>query len=84
MRGYWGDPAHASAEKGKAEIQEALGKVFPKMRAVWDGVSPHWIFRSWYSILPPNKSLFKAWLLFISIVALIVAWGIMNSALDRL
>ena len=32
------------------------------------------LFRSWYSILPPNRSFFKAWVLTLMILTIFLAW----------
>jgi creatinine amidohydrolase len=81
--GYWGDPSKADEESGEKEILNTLDHVFPKMRAVWEGSNPNFLFRSWYSILPPNKSFFKAWLLVLMIVLFIGGWAyIISSSLD--
>ena len=78
MRSYWGHPAGADPAFGNQELKASLGHVFPKMRAVWEGASPSSLFRSWYSILPPNKSFFKAWLLLVLICLFIAAWGFLS------
>lgn len=72
--GYWGDPSRAEASFGENELMKTLDDVFPKLRAVWEGSNPNSIFRSWYSILPPNKSFFKAWILVVCILFLMVTW----------
>jgi creatinine amidohydrolase len=79
LRGYWGDPKSAEVSLGDSEMLGVLDRVFPKLRAVWEGANPNSLFRSWYSILPPNKSFFKAWLLTIWIIVLLAAWGLLNS-----
>ncbi len=72
--GYWGSPSTASAEKGNAVMVSAVELVFPKLRAVWGGASANQKFRSWYSILPPNKSFFKVWFMFLIAVGLFAAY----------
>ncbi len=78
LRGYWGNPAQADAAEGERLIREELEAVFPKLRAIWSGSDPQGLFRSWYSVLPPNSSLFKAWLLAIAIVAMLYAWILLD------
>ncbi|OFZ54918.1 MAG: hypothetical protein A2428_00610 [Bdellovibrionales bacterium RIFOXYC1_FULL_54_43] len=70
--GYWGNPAGASAEAGQELLTGTIEEIFPKLRAVWEGANANHIFRSWYSILPPNKAFFKIWIL--ACVLLIVMW----------
>jgi len=41
---------------------------------VLNGANPNSLFRSWYSIFPPNKSFFKAWIIFGLIGLLMVLW----------
>ena len=72
--GYWGSPQDADPEIGKRILDRELDGVFVKLRAVWDGANPESLFRSWYSILPPNRSLFKAWLLAIALLILVIVW----------
>jgi creatinine amidohydrolase/Fe(II)-dependent formamide hydrolase-like protein len=60
--GYWGHPAGGSYEMGQALLTQEVDLVFPKLRAVWSGSNPEFIFRSWYSVIPTNKSFFVAWL----------------------
>jgi creatinine amidohydrolase len=76
---YWGDPQFASAEQGEDELLRVLEDVFPKLRAVWEGGSPNTHFRSWYSVLPSNKSFYKAWLLVVFIVLVLAAWATLYS-----
>jgi hypothetical protein len=74
--GFWGptSPIQASAATGETTLRGTLDQIFPKLQAVWSGANPQFTFRSWYSILPPNKSFFKAWLLSMSVVAVMLAW----------
>lgn len=71
---YWGNPSKGKSEAGRAKIDEWIKEVFPKLRAVWEGSPPRSNFRSWYSILPPNWSFFKAWVLFLFVFVLMLAW----------
>lgn len=71
---YWGNPAQATLEKGEHEIFSDLEKIFPKMQSVWEKRSLWSQFRTWYSVLPPNKSFFKAWLLILFSVILWLCW----------
>jgi len=70
--GYWGAPADGSSKEGSEIISQSIEDVFPKMRAVWEGANPNALFRSWYSVLPPNQSLFRIWLL--ALVLLVILW----------
>ncbi len=78
--GYWGDPGKARQEMGEKELLDILDEVFPKMRAVWEGANPNLIFRSWYSILPPNKSFFRAWLLVVLTILVAAGWAFLMAA----
>jgi creatinine amidohydrolase len=73
---YWGNPAQATAENGRQILVGQINEIFPKLRAVWEGANPDFLFRSWYSILPPNKSFAKGWLMGLSVVVLI--WAYLN------
>lgn len=72
--GSWGSPGAADATAGTRLMQESVDEVFPKLRAVWDGSNPDLIFRSWYSVIPPNKSFFKAWAIALAIFGLMLLW----------
>ncbi len=75
---YWGNPADATAEAGGRYLLEAIDEVFPKMRAVWEGANPRFLFKSWYSLMPVNKSFFKVWVLVILLCILAAAWFSMS------
>ena len=70
LSGYWGEPAGATAAAGNAVLSSEMERIFPKLHAVWLGANPNGLFRSWYSILPPNKSFFKSWVIFLVILAI--------------
>jgi creatinine amidohydrolase len=74
LAGFWGDPTKASAEQGEQVLKGTLDDIFPKLRAVWEGANPHLMFRSWYSLIPPNKSFFRAWLLFFAVLLVLMLW----------
>jgi creatinine amidohydrolase/Fe(II)-dependent formamide hydrolase-like protein len=72
---YWGTPSQALPADGEKEILTSLDRVFPKMRVIWEQEgSPKFLFKSWYSILPPNKTLFKIYLLTLLIFIFGMAW----------
>ena len=72
--GYWGAPAKAAPEAGREELEQRLDDVFPKLRAVWEGSNPNMLFRSYYSLLPPNWSFFRAWILFGCVLVVMLIW----------
>jgi creatinine amidohydrolase/Fe(II)-dependent formamide hydrolase-like protein len=74
LKGSWGHPEEATPEEGERLLQGALDTVFPKLRAVWGGASANALFRSWYSVIPPNRSFFKSWVLAILILLIFGAW----------
>ena len=80
LQGYWGNPNEAKPELGQAALQAQVNDLFPKMRAVWEGKHPDRLFRSWYSILPLNKSFFKAWLLVFWICILMIGYQFLRGA----
>ena len=79
LGGYWGKPSEAHPFKGQKWLEEKIDLVFPRLRAVWEGASPRVLFRSWYSILPPNKSFFRSWVLFFLVFLCLFGWGFLNS-----
>ncbi len=74
--GYWGpaSPVEATAAWGESVLQNTVNDAFPKLRAVWEGANPNFLFRSYYSVFPPNKSFFKGWLLGMLLIGLLLAW----------
>ena len=74
VEGYWGSPQEGESGLGEVVLNEQVSKVFPKMRVIWEGGSPASLFRSWYSIIPPNKSFYRVWLLLIAIFVFLVGW----------
>ncbi len=73
-RGYWGEPARATEERGRAELEATVTTLFTRLRAVWEGANPNYLFRSYYSVLPPNKSFATAWLLTFALGAMFWLW----------
>ncbi|MDR3608915.1 MAG: creatininase family protein [Oligoflexia bacterium] len=76
VSGYWGPaaPSEATAAWGESVLQTTVNDAFPKLRAVWEGGNPNFLFRSYYSVFPPNKSFFKGWILSLLLIALLLAW----------
>lgn len=73
--GYWGSPAIADPQKAKILLDSQIEKIISKMEEVLiKRKNPQFVFRSWYSILPPNQSYFKAWVLFIAFFVIFSAW----------
>lgn len=81
QEGCWGlvSPSHADAARGEKLLKDSLEELFPKLRAVLEGGRQGSLFRSWYSILPPNQSYFKAWLLVMMILSLVIAWAYLSA-----
>lgn len=52
--------------------------VFSKVQAVLEGANPESLFRSWYSIVPTNRTFFRAWLLMFGVIIIIAAWVWLN------
>jgi len=77
--GYWGNPALAQAHEGKKELHQWVESLYPKLQAVWAGTHPNRLFRSWYSILPLNKSFFKSWFLFFCILMMLLGGWFLHS-----
>lgn len=68
--GYWGDPSQATAEKGRKQVSQTVDQIYSRLRPLLEGGKIRSEFRSWYSILPPNRSFFMAWLLALILVLL--------------
>jgi creatinine amidohydrolase len=74
VEGYWGNPQESEPGLGEAVLNEQVKSIFPKLRVIWEGAPPASLFRSWYSIIPPNKSFYRIWLLLIAILILFSSW----------
>ncbi len=74
VSGYWGDPTKASVFNGESAVTETLNETFPKLRAWFDGANPNALFRSWHSVLPSNRTTFRAWMLLLAIAILFSAY----------
>ncbi len=74
VNGYWGNPQEGDLALGEDLLNQQVEKVFPKMRVIWEGGLPASLFRSWYSIIPPNKSFYRVWLLLIAIFICLAGW----------
>jgi creatinine amidohydrolase/Fe(II)-dependent formamide hydrolase-like protein len=72
---YWGAPAEGRAELGQKDLDEKIEIIWPKLKNVWLKKTSPRHFRTWYSLFPPNRTFFKAWVLFILIALLMVFWS---------
>jgi hypothetical protein len=72
--GYWGDPSKADLQQARKEMNQKIEDLFPKLRTIWEGTNSNAVARSWYSILPPNKSFIKSWILLGCIALLLWLW----------
>lgn len=75
LSGYWGAPEHASEAEGRRIIGESLEEIVPRLTSVLQDGGSSRLFRSWYAVFPPNKSFFKAWMLSILILIVLVSWA---------
>jgi len=71
---YWGNPAIASVAKGDEWFSSDLNRIFPKLRRVLEGAPPRSLFRSWYSVLPPNWSFFRGWIFLVLTFLMMALW----------
>lgn len=72
--GYWGDPSAAVEKKIKQELEAWIELRLPALEEVWAGKNPESRFRSWYSVIPINRTFFKIWLGFFIMLALMGFW----------
>lgn len=75
LRGYWGAPAQASAEKGAATLEEKVNRIYERLDHQLDGRFAPSAFRSWYSVIPTNRSFFRAWITALMILVLLGFWA---------
>jgi creatinine amidohydrolase len=76
--GFWGKPSEANAGWGQGVLQGSIDEIFPKLKAALEGADPNLLFRSWYSVIPTNRTFFKAWLLAMGFAAILMAWIFLN------
>ncbi|MBL7716922.1 MAG: creatininase family protein [Bdellovibrionales bacterium] len=74
LEGYWGSPATADVKAGEHWLKETVDAIFPKLQSVLSGDPVVTHFKSWYSVIPANRSLFRVWLLFWLVLFLVGAW----------
>ncbi|MBC7385700.1 MAG: creatininase family protein [Cryobacterium sp.] len=74
VRGYWGNPKLGTAADGHARILEKARTISVKFKAATEGGNGRHIFKSWYSVVPSNQSLFRVWLLVGLLAILLGAW----------
>ena len=78
IAGYWGDPARGDAAKGAALLDSKSETLARKLKAAIEGGKPHSLFKSWYSLVPSNQSLFKVWVLVIILATLLGGWTVFS------
>lgn len=78
VNGYWGEPARGDAAKGNSLIDEKAKSLVLKLKAAIEGGKPHVVFKSWYSLIPSNQSLFKVWILVMMLTAVLAAWTVLS------
>jgi creatinine amidohydrolase len=77
-KGYWGDPSSADVEKGKALLSRSENQIWDRLKPRLNGVFAPNAFRSWYSVIPSNRSFFKSWILAILILLIIGTWTMIS------
>lgn len=77
ISGYWGAPNEATPAEGERLLNEKIETVVTKLRAVWEGSNPAHVFKSWFSIYPVNRSLFRVWVLIFALFLILGAWLIL-------
>ncbi len=78
ISGYWGNPARGNAESGAALLDEKAKTLATKFKAAVEGGKPHVLFKSWYSLVPTNQSLFKIWILVIILATVLGGWTLIS------
>jgi creatinine amidohydrolase/Fe(II)-dependent formamide hydrolase-like protein len=78
ISGYWGDPARGDAGKGDSLLEEKAKTLALKLKAAIEGGKPHVLFKSWYSLVPSNQSLFKIWVLVILLAVVLGGWTLLS------
>jgi creatinine amidohydrolase/Fe(II)-dependent formamide hydrolase-like protein len=78
IAGYWGNPASGSAAEGNRVLDEKAKTLAVKLKAAFEGGKPRHIFKSWYSVVPTNRSLFRIWVLVAMLAILLAAWTFLS------
>jgi len=76
--GYWGNPSLASIQAGQKSFEQNSFEMSNHIKKVLRKEKFGSTFRSWYSVLPPNKSNFKVWILLLGLMGLLIAWLYMS------
>lgn len=78
VAGYWGNPSAGSKEEGSRILDEKAKTLAVKLRAAFEGGKAHHVFKSWYSILPTNRSLFRVWVLVALLGVVLLGWTLVS------
>jgi creatinine amidohydrolase/Fe(II)-dependent formamide hydrolase-like protein len=71
---FWGHPEKADPEVSATNLDEKIKAWVPKMMAAMQGAPVQGMFRSRYSWLPPNHSLFKVYILGLFFILMLLGW----------
>jgi len=72
--GYWGEPSKASPEWAQTQVTDEINGFSARLRAWTDGANPDRVFGSWHALLPTNRTTIRAWLLFVGVLILVLAY----------
>lgn len=73
--GYWGNPKDASSEQGEKTLNSTIQKIWSKFQLHLSGNFAPSAFRSWYSVIPSNRSFFKAWIIALCVLIVLGMWA---------
>ena len=76
--GYWGNPARGNPTNGGELLDEKAKTLAVKLKAAIEGGKPHALFKSWYSLVPSNQSLFKIWILVVLLATVLGGWTLIS------
>lgn len=71
---FWGSPEKADPESTERHLQEKITVWIPKLLATMQGVNGQILFRSKFSWLPSNHSLFRVYILGAALLLLFLGW----------
>lgn len=78
ISGYWGAPAKGEAARGADLLEEKAKTLALKLKAAIEGGKPHALFKSWYSLVPTNQSLFRIWVLVVLLATVLGGWVLVS------
>ena len=74
ISGYWGAPSLSTSEEGNRILQTSVKQTMDGLLPILNGARPRSTFRTWYSLIPMNRSFFKGWVVLLLGLTGLLVW----------